>query len=53
MRTLKKIKFTNNSIGKAIVYILTSRDLDKFYVGLAENIKHILKNYYNVSYLIN
>ena len=53
MRTLKKRKFTNNSIEKAIVYILTYRDLDKFYVGLAENIKHILKNYYNVFYLIN
>lgn len=31
----KKRKFTNDSKGKATVYILTYRDLDKFYVGLA------------------
>ncbi len=53
MRTFKKRKFTKDSKGKAIVYILIYRDLDKFYVGLAENIKHILKNDYNVSYLKN
>ena len=53
MRTFKKRKFTKDSKGKAIVYILTYRDLDKFHVGLAENIKHILKNDYNLSYLKN
>lgn len=52
MRTCKKIKFTKDSKGKR-VYMLTYRDLDKFYVGLAENIKHILKNDYNVTYLKN
>ena len=51
MRTFKKRKFTKDNKGKETVYILTYIDLDKFYVGLAENIKHILKNYYNVSYL--
>ena len=33
--------------------MLTYKDWDKFYVGLAENIKHISKKYYNVSYLEN